>query len=162
MHNGGTISGNSPHDSAPDRVAAPTPFLYWAGGNAFIRPSMGSQRAFAFTVEEYSTSNKWVFSSQLITQHSDFPGSLVLKTLPYNARSVDLIPSWRAKILHTSRPENPENLKQKQYCHKFNKDFKNGLHQGFPGGSVVKNLTTNAGNRGWISDPGRSHMLQSS
>ena len=128
----------------------------------YFRPSTGSQRAFAFTVEEYSTSNKWVFSSQLITQHSDFPGSLVLKTLSYNARSVHLIPSWGAKILHTSRPENPENLKQKQYCHKFIKDFKNGLHQGFPGGSVVKNLTTNAGNPGWISDPERSHMLQSS
>ena len=33
--------------------------------------------------------------------------------------------------------------------------------QSFPGGSVVKNLPTNAGDTGSISDPGRSHMLQS-
>ena len=33
--------------------------------------------------------------------------------------------------------------------------------KGFPGGSVVKNLPTNAGDAGSISDPGRSHMLQS-
>ena len=32
---------------------------------------------------------------------------------------------------------------------------------GFPAGSVVKNLSTNAGDTGSISDPGRSHMLQS-
>ena len=32
---------------------------------------------------------------------------------------------------------------------------------GFPPGSVVKNLPTNAGDTGSISDPGRSHMLQS-
>ena len=32
---------------------------------------------------------------------------------------------------------------------------------GFPAGSVVKNLPTNAGDTGSISDLGRSHMLQS-
>ena len=32
---------------------------------------------------------------------------------------------------------------------------------GFPPGSVVKNLPTNAGDTGSISDPGRSHMLRS-
>ena len=25
--------------------------------------------------------------------------------------------------------KNPQNIKQKQYCNKFNKDFKNGPHQ---------------------------------
>ena len=30
--------------------------------------------------------------------------------------------------------------------------------QGFPGGSVVKNLPANAGNTGSIPDLGRSHM----
>ena len=127
----------------------------------YFRPSTGNQWASAFTVEDYSTSNKWVFSSQLLTRHSDFPSHLVLKTSPYNAEGVGLIPSWGARILPTSRAKNPENLKQKQYYNKFNKDFKNGPHQGYPGGSVVKNLTTNAGSTGWISDPGRSHMLQS-
>ena len=31
------------------------------------------------------------------------------------------------KIPHTSQPKN-ENIKQKQYCNKFNKYFKNGSH----------------------------------
>ena len=30
--------------------------------------------------------------------------------------------------------------------------------EGFPGGSVVKKLPANAGNRGSIPGPGRSHM----
>ena len=33
--------------------------------------------------------------------------------------------------------------------------------EGFPGGSVIKNLLANAGNRGRIPDLGRSHMPQS-
>ena len=33
--------------------------------------------------------------------------------------------------------------------------------RGFPGGSVVKNLTASAGDMGSISDLGGSHMLQS-
>ena len=31
-------------------------------------------------------------------------------------------------IPHASRPKN-QNVKQKQYCNKFNEDFKNGPHQ---------------------------------
>ena len=34
--------------------------------------------------------------------------------------------------------------------------------QGFPGGSVVKNLPINAGDIGSIPDPGRYHMPKSS
>ena len=33
-----------------------------------------------------------------------------------------LIPGWGAKIPYASRPEN-QNIKQGQYCNKFNKDF---------------------------------------
>ena len=33
--------------------------------------------------------------------------------------------------------------------------------EGFPGGSVVKNLPANAGDTGSISDRGRSHMPRS-
>ena len=58
----------------------------------------------------------------------DFPGSLVVKTLPFNAGGKGLILGQGAKIPHASRPEN-QNIKQKQYCNKFNKDFKNGPHQ---------------------------------
>ena len=38
-----------------------------------------------------------------------------------------LIPGEGIKIPHASQPEN-QNIKQKQYCNKFNKDFKNGPH----------------------------------
>ena len=52
-----------------------------------------------------------------------FPGGPVVKTSPFNAGGVGWIPGWRAKIPHASWPEN-QNIKQKQYCNKLNKDFK--------------------------------------
>ena len=39
-----------------------------------------------------------------------------------------MIPGQGAKIAHTSMAEK-QNRKQKHYCSKFNKDFKNGPHQ---------------------------------
>ena len=66
----------------------------------------------------------------------DFPGGPVVKTSPSNAGG--------AKIPHASQPKK-QNIKQKQNCNKFNKDFKNGPHQKsknsqshkvFPGGKV--------------------------
>ena len=35
------------------------------------------------------------------------------------------IPGWEAKIPHAL---GSKNIKQKQYCNKFNKDFNNGQH----------------------------------
>ena len=58
----------------------------------------------------------------------DFPGSPVVKTSPSNAGGAGSIPSQGAKIPHASGPKN-QNIKQKQYCNKFNKDFKNGPYQ---------------------------------
>ena len=58
----------------------------------------------------------------------DFPGGPVVKTLPSNEGGVASIPGQGAKIPHASGPKN-QNIKQKQYCNKFNKDFKNGPHQ---------------------------------
>ena len=52
----------------------------------------------------------------------------MVETSPSNAGGAGSIPGWGAKIPRASRPKN-ENIKQKQYCNKFNKDFKNGLHQ---------------------------------
>ena len=52
----------------------------------------------------------------------------MVKTLPSNAGGVGLIPGQGAKIPHASGPKN-QNIKQKQYCNKFNKDLKNGPHQ---------------------------------
>ena len=50
------------------------------------------------------------------------------ETLPSNAGSVGSIPGRGAKIPHASWPKS-QNIKQKQYCNKFNKDFKSGPHQ---------------------------------
>ena len=52
----------------------------------------------------------------------------MVKTLPSNSGGAGLIPGRGAKIPHASGPKN-QNIKQKQYCKKFNKDFKNGPHQ---------------------------------
>ena len=58
----------------------------------------------------------------------DFPGGRVVKTWPFNAKDAGSIPGQEAKTPHTSRPKN-QNIKQKQYCNKFSKDFKNGPRQ---------------------------------
>ena len=42
------------------------------------------------------------------------------------AEGVGLIPGWEARTPRASQPKN-QNIKQKQYCSQFNKDFKNGL-----------------------------------
>ena len=57
----------------------------------------------------------------------DFPGGPMIKTLPSNAGGAGSIPGGEAKIPHASQPKN-QNIKQKQYCNKFSKDFKNGPH----------------------------------
>ena len=62
------------------------------------------------------------------TGYQDFPGGPVVKTLPSIAGSAGSIPGQEAKIPHALWPKN-QNIKQKQYCNKFNKDFKNGPHQ---------------------------------
>ena len=46
-----------------------------------------------------------------------------LKTSPSNAAGVGSILVWGAKITHASWPKN-QNIKQKKYCNKFNKDLK--------------------------------------
>ena len=66
----------------------------------------------------------------MFLKHSarDFPGGPVVKTSSFNAGGVGSIPGQGAKTLHALRPKN-QNIKQKQYCNKFNKDFKSGPHQ---------------------------------
>ena len=58
----------------------------------------------------------------------DFLGGPVVKTLPSNVGGTGSIPGRGTEIPHASWPKN-QNIKQKQYCNKFNKDFKNGIHQ---------------------------------
>ena len=55
------------------------------------------------------------------------PWGPVGKISSSNAGGSDLNPDQEAKTLHASQPRN-QNIKQKQYCSKFNKDFKSGPH----------------------------------
>ena len=48
--------------------------------------------------------------------------------LPSNEGSEGSIPGQGAKILHAQWPKK-QNMKQKKYCNKFNKDFEIGQHQ---------------------------------
>ena len=57
-----------------------------------------------------------------------FSGGPVVKTSPSNTGGARLSPGWGAKISCCSWPKN-QNIKQKQCCNKFNKDFQNGPHQ---------------------------------
>ena len=52
----------------------------------------------------------------------------MVDTSPSNARGAGSIPSQGAESPHALWPKN-QNIKQKQYCNKFNKDFNNGPHQ---------------------------------
>ena len=52
----------------------------------------------------------------------------MVKTSPVNAEGADLIFNQVAKIPNTSESKK-QNIKQKQYCNKFSKDFKNGPYQ---------------------------------
>ena len=52
----------------------------------------------------------------------------MVKTSRSNAGDVGLISGLEIKIPHGLQPQN-QNINQKQYCNKFNKDFKNGPHK---------------------------------
>ena len=52
----------------------------------------------------------------------DVPGSSVVGISPSRAGGTGSLPDWGAEIAHTSRPDN-QNIKQRQYCSKFSKDF---------------------------------------
>ena len=58
----------------------------------------------------------------------DFLGGPVVKTSLSTARGAGSIPVWRAKIPQALQPKT-QNIKQKEYCNKFNKYFKIHPHQ---------------------------------
>ena len=58
----------------------------------------------------------------------DFPGGPVVTTSPSNTGGAGSIPGREAKIPQALQPKS-QNIKQKQYCNKFNKDFKKDPHQ---------------------------------
>ena len=53
----------------------------------------------------------------------DIPGYPEVRTSLYNTGGEGSIPDQGAKISYALCPKN-QNMKQKQYCNKFNKDFK--------------------------------------
>ena len=61
----------------------------------------------------------------------------MVETSPSTAGGMGSIPGRGTKIPHASAPKN-QNIKQKQYCNKFNKGFKNGPHQ-----KVLKQINHN-------------------
>ena len=52
----------------------------------------------------------------------------MVKTLPSNAGDAGSTLGQRAKIPPVSWPKS-QNVKQKKYCNKFNKDFRNGPYK---------------------------------
>ena len=60
-----------------------------------------------------------------MSSEGDFPEGPVVMVSSSNAADVGLIPGQGAKIQHASWPKK-QSIKLKQYCNKFNKDFKNG------------------------------------
>ena len=75
-----------------------------------------------------------------------------VKILLSNAGGVGLIPGRGAKLPHASWPIKKQNINQKQYCHEFNKDFKNGFTDGLAG----KESVCSAGDLRSIPGLGRS------
>ena len=61
------------------------------------------------------------------SEGGDLPRSSVVKTLPLSAGGVGLTLGQWPKITHAFQPKK-QNIKQKQYCNKFNKAFKNDTH----------------------------------
>ena len=53
----------------------------------------------------------------------------MVKASPCNAGGAGSIPGQGARIPHALGPKNQNRKKQKQYCNKFKKDFKNDPHQ---------------------------------
>ena len=58
----------------------------------------------------------------------DFRGVPVVKTAPSDAGGMGSIPGWWANIPHASWTKN-QSIKQKKYCKKLNKDFRDGPHK---------------------------------
>ena len=82
-----------------------------------------------FIILQFATILGQCYWKHSIKKHHSryFPGSPVVKTSPSSVGGAGLIPGWGAQIPHALQPKN-QNLKQKQYCNKFNKDLKKKKH----------------------------------
>lgn len=63
----------------------------------------------------------------IVANLGDFPGTRVGKNLPSSAGGEASVPGQAAKIPHAIWPKN-QNIRQEQYCNKFNRNFKNDPH----------------------------------
>jgi len=92
---------------------------------------------------------------------SGFPGGPVVKILPSSAEGAGSIPGQGAKIAHASGPKN-QNIKQKQYCNKFNKDFNNETklkrQKEIDSGRVLEVVATELANGLAVEGEGRRDM----
>ena len=81
-------------------------------------------------------------SNQSVTK--DFSGGPAVKTSPPNAGGSSSNPVQGPKILHAlgAKRKQQTNMKQKQYCNKFNKVFKNGPHKQQQQPEQIKNKQT--------------------
>ena len=59
----------------------------------------------------------------------DFPGGPVVKTLSSSARAGGSQPVVQQLGSHVPGGQKKQNVKQKRYCNRFSKDFKNGPQQ---------------------------------
>ena len=57
-----------------------------------------------------------------ISEFQDFPGGPVVETSPSSPSSAGRVPGQGAKVPRALQPKH-QNIKQKQYGNKFNKDF---------------------------------------
>ena len=92
-------------------------------GKTFVFGSRIAGFKFSCVIPGKSVSFSGPQDPLLLSGGRDFPAAPVVKTLPSNSWGVGLIPGQGTKIPHASGPKK-QNIKQKQYCNKFNKDLK--------------------------------------
>ena len=80
-------------------------------------PPAPQQHSILSTLDQSAPSD-----SSLKPRSQALPGGSVVKTSPSSAGGESLIPGPGAKIPYASQPKN-QNIKQKQYCNKFDKCF---------------------------------------
>ena len=69
-----------------------------------------------------------IFSETADIEHQNSPGGSMVETSPSNAGDVGSVSGQGTEIPPTLQPKN-QNVRQRQYCNEFSKDFKNGPHQ---------------------------------
>ena len=85
----------------------------------------------------------------------------MVKILPSSAEGAGSIPGQGAKIARASGPKN-QNIQQKQYCNKFNKDFNNETklkrQKEIDSGCVLEVMATELANGLPVEGEGRRDM----